>query len=134
MSKTIRSAGSAAFAFSLTAGLVALLASQPAAARNIVVTAPIEAASEQVSTAGIDLAGANGAAKLKNRVFEASRRVCTTSPLSLAAGGDASCIQAAGKRAAPQVAKLVGEARRLAASGQSSEILATISVSASTRG
>jgi hypothetical protein len=76
MSKSVKSAGSAAVAFSLTFGLIAVMAEQPASARDLTVTAAIErdVPSERVTAAGLDLASSKGGAMLEARVRAACAR------------------------------------------------------------
>jgi UrcA family protein len=132
MTKSVKSAGSAAVAFSITFGLIAVLAEQPAEARDLTVTAAIQrdVPSELVTAAGLDLASSKGSEILEARVRAASRRVCAVSPVSLTAATEMSCRRSARAAAAPQIANLVQQARALASAGQPASAAAAIVVSA----
>lgn len=119
MSRTVRSAGSAALAFSLTAGLIGLLAADPAAARDLTVTAKIseELPIERVSTAGLDLSTHAGVRLLEGRVRSAGRKVCNGATLSIAAPSELRCRRDVVAAAEPRIASLSAQARSLAAAG-----------------
>ena len=74
--RKLRSAGGAAFALTLTAGVVAILAEQAAVAADLTVTAPRQAEllSERVSTAGLDLGRDQDRRLLDRRLRAASAR------------------------------------------------------------
>jgi UrcA family protein len=87
MSTLLRRAGGAAFAFSVTFGLVAVLAEQPAMAADVTVTAQIEEddlPKERVTTADLDLSNPAEVRKLQARIRAASRRVCGYSGVGIA--------------------------------------------------
>lgn len=129
MSKSIRSAGSAAFAFSLTVGVISLLAAEPAAASDFTVTANSrDQLTEMVPTAGLDLSQAKGVRLLETRIRAASRRVCAVTPVSLAAQSELRCRRTAQDGAAPQVAQLVNRARALASAGQPAAIDTVVAI------
>lgn len=132
MTKSMKSAGSAAVAFSITFGLIAVLAEQPAQARDLTVTAAIQrdVPSEQVTAAGLDLGSSKGREILEARVRAASRRVCAVSSVSLRAKSEFSCRRAARAAAAPQVARMFEQARALASAGDAARAAAAIVVSA----
>lgn len=128
--RSLRNSGAAAFALSITFGLVAVLAAPPASARDLTVTAPAPADvhSAYVSTAGLDLADSGDLRRLQSRIRAASREVCA--PLSIGKLGTAErmCRTSALDSAAPQVARLTERAQQLAAAGRSSRIVATVAV------
>jgi UrcA family protein len=130
VSNKLRSAGSAALAFSLTIGVVGLLAAEPAAARDLTVTAQSAEVfpTERVSTAGLDLTRAEGVRLLQAKVNAASRRVCNVSAVGLHGPSELSCRKTAKAAAAPQIANLIERSQRLAAAGLPSKILATLTV------
>jgi UrcA family protein len=78
MSDVIKSAGSAAFAFALACGLIAVTVAEPAAASTVVADQVMdrEIRSESVSLAGLDLSSPKDIRLLETRIRAASRRVC----------------------------------------------------------
>jgi UrcA family protein len=119
MSKKFKSAGTAALAFSLTVGVVGLLAEQPAAASpSDSSNSHMIEASELVSTAGLDLAKPADVRRLEARIRAATRRVCDDEGPRKFSAHEQICRTAARKSAQQQVASLVDRSQRLAAAGQ----------------
>ena len=119
--KAMRSTGSAAFALSMTAGIVALLAAQPAPARGLSSAAATsdEAVSETISIADLNLTKASDQKRLNSRIKYASKRVCTIGGLGYAGQQlEAQCSRAAYQSARPQMEALVQQAQRFAAAGE----------------
>lgn len=117
--KAMRSTGSAAFALTMTAGIVALLAAHPVSARPLPdgAFAHHDLATETVSTAGLNLASEAGRARLDTRIRSASRRVCDTQAMGVARSKEQICRAAAFDGTRAQVAALIEQARGLAAAG-----------------
>jgi UrcA family protein len=129
MSNTVKSAGSAAFAFAITFGLIAMTVEQPAAASTVSgETMSGQARSERVSLAGIDLSKAEDVRQLQTRVRAASRRVCA--PLAerrLTMASEYDCRRSARAAAEVKVAGLMERSRAFAAT-QPSVMGATLAV------
>lgn len=132
MTKTLRSAGAAACAFLLTAGIVGTMAEQPAAAQSFTVTAPTlaDTVTERVPTAGLNLAQDRDVRRLDARIRAASRRVCAPLSVGKSLAPELRCRHGAVQSAAPQVALLVQRAQALAAAGLPTRIASTVAVSA----
>jgi UrcA family protein len=135
MSTLLRRAGGAAFAFSVTFGLVAVLAEQPAMAADVTVTAQIEEddlPKERVTTADLDLSNPTEVRKLQARIRAASRRVCGYSGVGIARS-QVPCRSAVQASVAPQIARLSDGARRLAGAGEQTELTTVLTVTAPER-
>lgn len=127
--KAMRSTGSAAFALSMTAGIVALLAAQPAPARGLASTASDEAVSETISIADLNLTKESDQKRLHSRIKFASKRVCSFSSIGLAGALlEARCSRAAYQSARPQMEALVQQAQRFAAAGETVGINTVLTV------
>lgn len=129
MSKSLKSAGSATLAFCLTAGVVALLAEQPA--RASVIGSPASdkiEVSERVSTAGLDLARSDDVRLLESRIRSAARRVCSLPGDRQISAERQLCLDGARRSADQQVAALFDRERRLASAGRPAELRTTVTV------
>lgn len=109
---------------SLSAGLaIALLAGagSAAVAKEVTVIAPpIDALTERVSYADLNLASASGARTLEKRVIGATRRVCAPLEMRDTLLEHGYCRSFARKGARPQMDRAILRARQLAANGTTS--------------